>query len=120
MQYYKKMVDNQFYSTKYFILRYAINGEVKRERVHERTEARVHERTDGGADGRTIENTGLHPVLTYCAPSGLGGSMRIRAFRYGYANYRHSQLERRTFLIGTIRAFVAKFLAFVPAATRTI
>jgi hypothetical protein len=56
-------------------------------RMYERTDARMNEcanvRTDGGADermrgrtnARTNENTGLHPVLGYFAPSGLGGLM---------------------------------------------
>ena len=67
-----------------------MNGR-RRGRRRERTEGgadggrrgRREARTDGGADerrrgrteARTNENTGLHPVLTYCAPSGLGGLM---------------------------------------------
>jgi len=34
-----------------------------------------HECTDERTHARTNEYTGLHPVLGYLAPSGLGGSM---------------------------------------------
>ena len=60
-------------------------------RMNGRRRGRRRERTEGGADGgrrgftngrmrgrtntRMNENTGLHPVLGYFAPSGLGGLM---------------------------------------------
>ena len=48
-------------------------------RMHKRTNARMRGRTEARVRGRTEagtnENTGLHPVLGYFAPSGLGGLM---------------------------------------------
>ena len=48
-----------------------------RGRTNEFTNARTDECAGARVRGRTRtnENTGLHPVLTYCAPSGLGGLM---------------------------------------------
>ena len=39
---------------------------------------RMRGRTDARVRGRTNENTGLHPVLGYFAPSGLDGFMLMR------------------------------------------
>ena len=47
-------------------------------RMHKRTNARMRGRTEAG----TNENTGLHPVLGYFAPSGLDGLMLMRGFSY--------------------------------------
>ncbi len=51
-------------------------------RMRERTNARMRGRTNAQVRGRTNENTGLHPVLGYFAPSGLDGLMLMMVFSY--------------------------------------
>ncbi|MBM3171261.1 MAG: hypothetical protein FJZ75_06615 [Bacteroidetes bacterium] len=43
--------------------------------MNEPTDARTNQRMHKRMNARTNEYTGLHPVLVYFAPSGLGGSI---------------------------------------------